>query len=356
MGGNNKKKILFVNHYQFGYHIDYFQYCKFLKNDFDITYICWDYRNVKIKEPGINILYIPRSGNKATRNLKFIFIVLNIIRQQEFSLVFIHFFRGVSILAMLARKNQAMHLDIRTGSISTKKISRLIYNNIVYIESKLFRSQSIISAGLRKKLRIRKDAYILPLGALPSYNNTERLSALHLLYVGTFNNRHIEDTIIGLSIFIKENPQIEIHYTIVGSGLKKEIDVLQNRINQLSLQNFIDMPGYINHNELERYYIKCNVGVSYVPVKPYYEYQPATKTYEYLMAGMPVIATETYANKQIITDQNGVIIKDNPACFAQGIIQISKNFYSYSEVNIRKSVEQFNWENIIKKMKGTILP
>lgn len=350
-----KKKLLFINQSQFGYHIDYVQYCKYLKEYYDITYLCWDYNKEKIKERDINILYVSRRGNIVIRNFRFIQYVLKYLKHQDFSFVFIHYFRGSSFIRLLTNNKMWLHLDIRTGCVSNSIITRNIYNSILRIESLFFKSISIISVGLRNKLQIHKNACILPLGATKM--NIKRLSRhiIHLLYVGTFSNRQLEVTIDGLSLFLKEEPLVDIHYTIIGDGWKNEKNELENRIKKHDLEKYIDLKGYVPFNELMQYYEKANVGVSYIPITPYYEYQPATKTFEYLMVGMPVIATQTFENAKIINQNNGVLINDNATSFANGINHIYNSLDFYDEQKIKKTVEAYEWSRIIQKMKEEIL-
>lgn len=350
-----KKKLLFVNQSQFGYHIDYLQYCKYLKDDFDITYLCWDYCKRKIEEAGISVLYVSREGNILKRNKTFIQNVLKCIKQQNFDLIFIHYFRGSSFLPILQTNKRLMHLDIRTGNVSPNITQRTIYNTILRFESKFFTSQSIISIGLRDLLRINKNAIILPLGANPMIINRHVNYKLHLLYVGTLSSRRIEDTIDGIKIFLKEQPEADIYYSIIGDGWHNEKQELQNRINKLDLQKYIELMGYLPYSELRQFYQKTNVGVSYIPITSYYEFQPATKTYEYLMAGMPVIATNTYENRQVVTQINGVLIQDSPESFAIGVADVFKKLNSFEEAKIRKTVENYEWSKIVQTMKNTIL-
>lgn len=351
-----KKNILFVNQSQYGYHIDYVQYCKYLKNDYEITYICWDYNRKKIDEPDINIKYVSRNGNIVTRNVKFILFILECLKKQNYDLVFIHYFRGSSIIPLLNKIRQPLHLDIRTGSVSKNAFKRNIYNTILRVESRFFKKISIISSGLRQILGIDKKAFILPLGANPIYVNRNTKNKLHLLYVGTLSGRRIEDTIEGMKLFLIDQPKADIYYTIVGDGWQKEKQNLQNRIIQLKLEKYFYLSGYMPYNELIHFYETANVGVSYIPITPYYEYQPATKTYEYLMAGIPVIATKTYENRQVINEQNGILINDTPESFAFGIAEIYNNNFSFNEELLRKSVENYNWNRIIQSMRETILP
>jgi len=226
---------------------------------------------------------------------------------------------------------------------------------VLRYETYLFRSVSIISKGLRDYFKLNSNTFILPLGATPMYLNRKLLHKICLLYVGTFTNRHLEDTVEGLGLFIRQNPDADIHYTIIGSGWGSEANQIRKRITEFDLMNFVELRGYITYFELIPYYEKANVGVAYVPLTSFYEHQPVTKTFEYLMTGMPVIATDTYENRQIINNQNGILIKDNPEDFAQSINQFYYGNKSYDEQTIRGSVADFEWGKIVDNMRNTIL-
>jgi glycosyltransferase involved in cell wall biosynthesis len=348
-----KKKLLFVNQKQFGYHINFVQYCKYLKTDFDVIYLCWDYGKNKIIEEGIDIKYISRQGNIIQRNVRFIKAVFKLINGQCYHCIFINYFRGCSVIPFIYRRKHWIHLNIVTGNVSSKSMNRNLYNFLLRFESYFFKSVSIISEGLQKLLKVYNNAYILPLGADPMIVNRQSEHKISLLYIGAFGRR-IDETVVGLGLFIRKHPDADIHYTIIGEGWGSEMEQIRGKIKKYELDKYVELKGYIPHNDLKQYYEKANVGVSYIPVTPWYEYQPATKTFEYLMAGMPVIATGTFENKKIINEQNGIIITDNPASFANCIELLYDRIDDFDENLIRESVAENNWVTIVSKLKEFI--
>lgn len=350
-----KKKLLIVGKEQFGYHISSVQYCKYLKADFDITYLCLDYGMTKIYEEVVDIKYVSRNGNMIQRYIRFISAILEVINKQRISCIFINYFKGCSIIPFIYRRKYRIHLNIVSGNVSPKLVSRKIYNFLLSIESYFFNRVFIISEGLKKLLNVSRHALILPLGANPLYVKRQNKHRIHLLYVGTFTYRRLEDTIKGLKLFLEKLPHANIYYTIIGNGLYKEEDILLKFVNQFDLQDYIELTGYIPNNELYPYFEKANVGVSYIPLTAYYEFQPATKTYEYLMAGMPVIATKTYENSKVINHINGVLISDNAKSFAEGIEKMYNHSNLFDENEIRFSVQNYTWSLIVNSMKDSIL-
>jgi glycosyltransferase involved in cell wall biosynthesis len=184
------------------------------------------------------------------------------------------------------------------------------------------------------------------LGADVISSNFKSFDELRLLYVGTLNGRRIEDSIKGLAIFINNNSSIPIKYVIIGDGT--ELNSIKKLISDLQLSNIVKMYGRVPHFKLKPFFDIANVGVSYIPITEYYQHQPPTKTFEYILSGMPCIATRTYENTKLITEENGVLCDDTPESFALAMEVILKNKAQYRSDNIRDSLKEFNWENIVR--------
>lgn len=147
-----------------------------------------------------------------------------------------------------------------------------------------------------------------------------------------------------------------IHYHIVGDG-EGVILARMKRIayDELSLNDHVTFYGRVAHHQLTPFFDKCNVGVSFVPMTEYYEHQPPTKTYEYVLSGLYCIATATYCNKQLIDSRNGVLIKDNAESFADALSEIYNNRANIKEQEIRDSLKDSTWKNIVKNILKPIL-
>jgi glycosyltransferase involved in cell wall biosynthesis len=81
----------------------------------------------------------------------------------------------------------------------------------------------------------------------------------------------------------------------------------------------------------------------------YYDVQPVTKTFEYLLSGMPVIATNTSENRKVINQGNGVLIGDTAEDFYTGLKTILKNRLFFDSVKIRNNSMEYTWYNIVDK-------
>lgn len=345
-----KKKLLIINQLQFGYHSDTYYYCKYLGDTFNITYICWDHHNTKITLEGVKVIYISRAGNLVIRNSRFLLRIFDELKN-NYDFHLIKYFRGCSLLRMLSGKKNFL-LDIRSSSIRNQKASRMVNNFFMVMETKAFRHISIISKSLARKLRFHPKSYtILPLGAEVFSYRQKLFNSMELLYVGTLYKRNIEETIQGFSKFYHEYKDIiQIRYTIIGNGLTTEKEGLRKIAQAEKVDTVVELVGQIPHDKIKPFFELNNIGVSYIPKTEYFEVQPATKTFEYLLSGMPVIATDTLENKQVIHSKNGVLINDTAQDFYEGLVQIYTTKKQFDSDTIRSDSNQYRWCKIVNDL------
>jgi glycosyltransferase involved in cell wall biosynthesis len=73
-----------------------------------------------------------------------------------------------------------------------------------------------------------------------------------------------------------------------------------------------------------------------------------TKVFEYLLAGMPVIATRTTENQAVITPERGILIDDSAVSFAEGLRVIAGRLGSYDGPGIAGRSMQYSWAAIVR--------
>lgn len=350
------KRVLIITKEQFGYLTDTYNYCINLSKDIEISYICLDNNKPKIHCNQINVFYVEQAKSNNISSFRLSKYVSNHIKSQKekYDAIFCVFFRFCFLIPLLSYKARYI-MDIRTGNVTKNKLKNSLVNTEIKLSSIFFEKVSIISESLASKLKIKKYT-ILPLGANKVINNKHFSIEMNLLYVGTFNNRRIYDTIRGYHEYlVKRKSLIPTKYTLVGDGSKEEVDQILYAIKKYDLQDKVELVGRINNSELGYYFEKHNIGVSYIPITEYYDVQPPTKTYEYTMNGLICIATDTKENKKIINEINGLICKDNPSSFADGLISIERSIRNYDPEEISKSVIGNNWESISRNIFMPIL-
>ena len=150
-------------------------------------------------------------------------------------------------------------------------------------------------------------------------------------------------------MFMKKYPKCKISYTIIGTGSDSDKKKITDRINLYNCVN-INYVGEKRHEELLQFLSNHNVGVSYIPLTDYYDCQPPTKTYEYLLSSMIVLATPTSENRKVINATNGILLQGDSAFdFAKGIENLMQVKNTFNFRAIYEDSQKYTWENVVKQ-------
>jgi glycosyltransferase involved in cell wall biosynthesis len=349
--------LLIVDPHQFGYFTDTYKYCQYLRDAWDITVVCPDYGRRKLNMNRIRVTYVSRTGGRARRRARFIHTILRQLRSADYDIVFCLYFLGCSLLRA-ARPRRPIILDIRTGSVWNSRVRRRCEDQFLRWETHAFPRITIVSTSLMRRLRIDSNkCHVLPLGADPVETTAELSTGLHLLYVGTlFVGRQLHKTVEGLDCVYREmDGELDITYDIVGDGTDSEKAQLLQTIARSSCSAVVHYHGPVPNSELRPFLERNNVGVAFTPIVDYYDCQPSTKVFEYLLAGMPVLATATRENSAVINEDNGVLIEDSVEGFAEGVIQILRALPTYDRSKLQETARDHTWTNIVDNNLKTYL-
>lgn len=350
------KKILIINRAQFGLHTDSFKYAKYLKEQYHVTYLGFDTGISKVVETGVDVIYVSRDGNIFSRLYRFLHTAIKEIRGEGFDNVFVVYFPLCFLFSFVARSGSTkMFCDIRTLSVNKRRVFRVLSDCLLNFEVLFFSTITAISEGVISKLYFtkltNKTVEHLPLGAdsLTEQNEGLKNESLNLFYVGTLNGRNISDTIIGFQQYLNTVDDIfyqHSSYDIVGFGTKEEEAHLLKTITTCGLHGKVIFHGRLNHSECRGLLSKVNLGVCYYPISPFYENQPPTKLFEYILSGIPCISVDTTETRKYISINNGILIKDNIDDFSKGLKNIVE-VMPYDSDDIRSTLSKFTWKSIV---------
>jgi hypothetical protein len=340
------KNILFIHPGQFGYHTPTYYYCLLLQNKYNITYIGMD-ENRETKEiVGIKYRYLSGGQAGLANKINYFKLVRKELKESKYDFILVNYFPLCSILQLFTKSSTVV--EIRTSYIFTNILKRIIYNFILVLETRLFKNVTTISGDLAKSLFLPKRTYIIPLGAPKFPEYSKNFDYLSVLYVGTFYGREIPNTIFAFAKFVNDLKLDNRHsYSIIGFGSEKEVAKIKSTIIELNMENHIFYKGVIRYPELTLYFEKCNIGMSYIPMKRRYDSQPPIKSIEYLLSGMAVLATGTKENVKIINEKNGIISRDSIDDIYNGLKNIYNSRKEYNSIDIQKDASEYSWNYII---------
>lgn len=345
------RKLLIVAPYQFGELSDCYYWAKYAKSaGWSVTYLGYRYQQTQraFKErscSGVRVVGVKHSTNRLVHGLRFLAaIVLEIILHNHQNVIVCRF-PMCNVLPRLF-PNRNIVLDVRTLSVSPDKYTRDTRDNELRRIMHCFRQTTVISRGVGEKLGGK--CPILPLGAEPLSKVPKRFDSLRLFYIGTFNNRNLSKFIEGLALYQAKTGDKQSTFDIVGGGTNEEQQAVIEAVERTGVTG-IKLHGYLTHEEAQPFFDKCNVGVCYVPVTDYYQHQPPTKLYEYLLSGMACLATDTISNRDVMNENNGVVIGDTPQAVCEGLIKVQALMADYSSATIVNSAKKYHWQTIVQE-------
>lgn len=349
-----KEKLLFVCPCQFGYLTDMYKWCKYLRQEYDITVLCFDTGLKRQRLDNVKVHYVDYAGSFTVRGIRFILSCLKHILLFD-GIIFIEYFEKCEWLKRLLPFKK-MILDVRTLAVWGTLADRNRYDRKLGLTCNEFDVVSVISEGVKQKLNRNDDnTFILPLGADIISSSIKNIDGLRLLYVGTLDGRQIDKTIMAVGVFHSQCPEVPISYDVIGNGNHNELQRFHTLVNDLNLCNIVTLHGRVPNAELKPYFDNANIGVSFIPITDYYNIQPPTKTFEYTLSGLYTIATRTQENMAVINSDCGYLIDDTEEGFVNALHYIWNNRKRIDSAKVRSEMSEYQWDKIIGQYMTRIL-
>lgn len=147
-------------------------------------------------------------------------------------------------------------------------------------------------------------------------------------------------------------PDLQAKFWVVGM---LDSDELLTELSALPGWSRTEFGGYIRHNELYSKLVTCKIGLATMAPDKYEQDFSANKIYDYMMAGIPILASPNKTWIQTMDQyQCGLILKDGSAqALADGITELLNNPERAEEMGRagrKAALENFTWEAEEKKL------
>jgi glycosyltransferase involved in cell wall biosynthesis len=148
---------------------------------------------------------------------------------------------------------------------------------------------------------------------------------------------------------------------IVGQG--DVVPDLQKRVRDMGWEERVLFTGRVTPELLRKYTAAADIGVTFDKnVSPNHYFSLPNKLFEYLHAGIPIIASNLPERKRIIEEyQVGIVLEDlSPKCVGKAIndmLQDSSKM-EYFRANCRNAALKLNWqeeEKVLREIYGEII-
>lgn len=237
----------------------------------------------------------------------------------------------------------------------TRKTIAVVFNTLEKMCSKFF--DAIIFAEIAYKdsfpgtNKLKADILNYPL-LTTDYEPVDKKNrqCINLIYSGGISAiRGAEQMIAALALLVGEG--INVHLLLVGPFLPSAYEArIKQMITDYRLQNHVTVTGRIPPSELDAYYRRADIGLALLhPVENYLKSQ-ASKLFEYMAAGIPIVASDFPRWKALLQDVGAGLTVDpyDPEAIAAKIkwlLNDAQLRLCMGKNGRRAYLERFNWNS-----------
>ncbi|MGV7210625.1 glycosyltransferase [Oxalobacteraceae bacterium A2-2] len=143
--------------------------------------------------------------------------------------------------------------------------------------------------------------------------------ALRLVYTGTVMRERGRDVMLdGLALARQQGANVTL--TMVGAS-PEELAYCQRRVAELGLEGACTVVGRVPGSAIPGYLADADLGICIWEDRVWWRFNPPTKLFEYLVAGLPVLGSRIRTHSDYIRDGvNGWIFDYDAAAFARALL------------------------------------
>ena len=191
----------------------------------------------------------------------------------------------------------------------------------------------------------------------PKHRESSKGSEVSIVHAGSLRWGYASVQFIeSIPIILQEAPNVK--FVVIG-GTSSEISNMQ-LIDRLIDNGKLILIPRISHEKVINILLQSDIGISLVlPLDQTHILAMPRKIFEYLAAGLPVVAANVPTLKEIIESSNCGVLVDpsSPESIAQGVLRLITNNSLRKEFgeNGRMSCEnKYNWNNESKKLQNLL--
>ncbi|NMT63800.1 glycosyltransferase family 4 protein [Marinobacter orientalis] len=188
-----------------------------------------------------------------------------------------------------------------------------------------------------------------PIDKYSGHRHKHTDEVLRIVYVGFLTElRGLDLLVEAVGRYIeKGNPKNTIQVDIVGKGASKE--KLINLVRRLNIEESVRIHGWLSQEEVDQLMANANIGALTYRVCGHWNHTIPNKIFDYMLAGLPVLATKVLPIERVIEEAHcGVICRDlDPADIAEKLEYLKSPDVrqELGENGYRAVLEKYNWDN-----------
>lgn len=181
---------------------------------------------------------------------------------------------------------------------------------------------------------------------LPPTLDAPLANTLRLIYVGTVSTERGRDVMLE-AMHLLQKKDLPIELSLVGAT-EEQLEETEKKIKEKSLLNVQVYPR-ISGKQIPSFLNKAELAICLWPPNSWNQFNPPTKLFEYLVAGLPVLASDIRTHSRYVIDgENGWLFTYSPEGLAGAIERAieNKTRIRYMQSNARVCGANYLWEKI----------
>lgn len=236
---------------------------------------------------------------------------------------------------------------IRRGSDEFDALQLALGENLKLVDSVVVVSEEMKNYVAKNYGISSERIIVVPPGGRPRLGIEKKNLPLKVVYSGLVEYREHVDLFVRSMPMVQEKLKAtEFYITRKGEALKEVEKLAEDlKVNPTFF-------WYPDEGTFYEFLSSCHIGVLPSSNDLARKMGTPVKLFDYLSAGLPVVANDVGAWTDIIREENvGIVTADDPASFASGILELAENKELLEEY-IRRGLElvrdKFSWDNSAK--------
>lgn len=225
------------------------------------------------------------------------------------------------------------------------------------------RREQLIEAGVpASKITVVGNTPELPTEAAGPVDDAEGSDAgfgwqaFTLVYVGVINEFRGLDLVLDAIAHLVRNGETDVHLAVAGDGPHRT--ALEARCERLGIEDHVTFVGWIDSDRVPAFLGAGDVGVVPHDVTPLTTYTVPNKLFDYMLAGLPVLATDMAPVRRIVTEEDCGVILDrdpSPSAVAAGVRRLRAGDADDLGANGRAAVHRrYNWAHDAERVRRRV--
>lgn len=175
-----------------------------------------------------------------------------------------------------------------------------------------------------------------------------------LAYVGSLQERRGLFEMLDLAAGLRENG-LDVGLWLLGPIGGAAEQPLTEHIESTNLTDHVRLFGYVEYDQIFSYLAAADAGLVLLdPDQPDFATNIPTKLFEYMLAGLPVIASRLPTVEQYLPDDCGIVVEygdtDQQVSAVSELLCMPDRGEGMGANGRKKVLEKFNWENEGEKL------